>query len=226
MDYRELPRGGGKVGTLGLGAGSFQSASDREIEGIVACAMDHGVNLMDTVMYEDSTAAPVARALKGRRDKMLMQIHIGAVYPDGVYTRTRTMSKVRKGFELELRKYGTDYADLGLIHYVDEDDDFEAIVAPGGILDYARKLKESGAIRYLGFSSHSPAICGRFLDTGTIDIFMLSVNAAYDFEPRSGKVALSRERRELYGECQKRGVGITVMKPFGGGLPAVLCEGK
>ena len=167
MDYRELPRGGGKVSTVGLGAGRFQNATDREIKGMIAYAMDHGVNLMDAVMYEDSTAAPVARALKGKRSKMRMQIHIGAIYPDGVYTRTRTMSKVMKGFELELEKYGTDYADIGLIHYVDDDDDF-----------------------------------------GEIDLFMLSVNPTYDFEPREGKVVLSRERQDLYRECQKRGIDI------------------
>jgi uncharacterized protein len=172
---------------------------------------------MDTVMFEDSTAAPVARALKGKRDKMVMQIHLGAVYPDGVYTCTRTMSKVVKGFELELEKYGTDYADIGLIHYVDDADDFEEIMAPGGIFEYAQKLKKSGAIRYVGFSSHSPAICRRFIDTGAIDVFMLSVNPTYDFEPKAGKLALSRERQELYRECQRRGIGITVMKPFGGG---------
>lgn len=217
MDYRELPRGGGKISTVGLGAGSFQSASDREIEDMIAYAMDHGINLMDTVMYEDSTAAPVARALRGRRDKMVMQIHIGAVYPDGVYTCTRAMPKVIRGFELELKKYETDYADIGLIHYVDEDEDFEGIVAPGGILEYAQKLKEKGTIRFLGFSSHSPAICRRFIDTGAIDVFMLSVNPTYDFEPRGKKLALSSQRQELYRECQRRGIGITVMKPFAGG---------
>ena len=217
MDYRELPRGGGKVSTIGLGAGSLQSSTDREIERMVAYAMDHGVNVMDTVMFEDSTAAPVARALKGKRDKMALQIHIGAIYPDGVYTCTRTMSKVVGGFELELEKYKTDYADIGLIHYVDDDEDFDEIMVPGGIFEYARKLKASGAIRYLGFSSHTPSICRRFIETGEIDLFMLSVNPTYDFEPRDGKVALSRERQELYRECQRRGIGIMVMKPFSGG---------
>jgi predicted aldo/keto reductase-like oxidoreductase len=90
-------------------------------------------------------------------------------------------------------------------------------MAPGGIFEYARKLKESGAIRYLGFSSHAPSICRRFIETGAIDVFMLSVNPTYGFEPRAGKVTLSRERQELYRERQKRGIGITVMKPFGGG---------
>lgn len=57
----------------------------------------------------------------------------------------------------------------------------------------------------------------RFVETGEIDLFMLIVNAAYDFEPLHGKLALYNKRTELYRECQKRGIGITVMKPYGGG---------
>jgi predicted aldo/keto reductase-like oxidoreductase len=217
MEYRELPRGLGTVSVVGLGAGNLYQASDHEVDSIINLALDHGINMMDTVMYDDSAAEPVGRALKGRRDRMIMQIHLGAVYPDGVYTRARSLPEVRSGFENELRKYGTDHADIGIIHYVDDDDDFERIMAPGGIFDYAERMKRDGAIRLLGFSSHAPGICRRFIDTGKVDMFMMSINPSYDFEPRQGKMALSRERQDLYLECQKRGIGITVMKPFGGG---------
>jgi Predicted oxidoreductases of the aldo/keto reductase family len=216
MEYRNLPRGGGKVSTIGIGAGSLYKASPQEIKEIISDSIDQGVNLMDTVMYDSSAAEPIAQALRGRRDKMIMQMHLGAVYPRVRYSRTRVFSKLQKGFEQELKKYGTDYADIGIIHCVDEVSDFENIMTEG-IFDYARRLKRDGTIRYLGFSSHSADICRRFIDTGEIDIFMFSINAAYDFEPTRGKLALSTERVDLYRECEKRGIGITVMKPYGGG---------
>lgn len=84
--------------------------------------------------------ASFVRAVKGRRDKMTMQMHLSVVYPQGVYARTRALSIVQKGFEQELEKYGTDYADIGLIHCVDEVGDFEKVMNDG-IFDYARKLK-------------------------------------------------------------------------------------
>lgn len=216
MEYRNLPHGGGKISTIGIGAGSLQNATAREIEDIIGYGMEHGINLMDTVMYDSSVARPIAQALKGRRDRMIMQMHLGAVYPTGVYSRTRVLSELQKGFEKELKKYGTDYADIGIIHCVDEVRDFNDIMT-GGIFDYARKLKRNGTVRYLGFSAHSADICRRFIETGEIDIIMFSLNAAYDFEPSKGKLALSHERMELYRECEKRGIGITVMKPYGGG---------
>lgn len=216
MEYRALPHGGGKVSTIGIGTGSIHEAIPGEIEEMIGYGMERGINLMDTVMSKSIAAEPVARALKGRRDKMVMQMHLGVAYPEGTYARTRDLARVQKGFEKELKKYGTDYADIGIIHCVDEDSDFENIMSDG-IFEYARKQKRAGTIRYLGFSSHSADVCRWFIETGEIDVFMLSLNAAYDFEPSRGKLALSQERMELYRECEKQGVGITVMKPYGGG---------
>lgn len=109
-----------------------------------------------------------------------------------------------------------DYSDIGLIRYVDEPDDFEKVMS-SGLLDYAQKLKQNGTIRYLGFSSHSVDISRRFLETGVMDIFMLSINPAYDFVPVDGKLKIAEDRRQLYQEAEKRGAGITVMKAYGGG---------
>jgi len=215
--YRIMPRTGEKISTIGIGSSNLHESTPDQIEKIVASAIDNGINLMDTVMSDFHPAEAIGRALKGRRDKMLTQMHIGVVYPDHGYTRTRNLRQVQQGFSQQLKTLGTDYSDIGLLHYVDEVADYERI-ASSGVFDYARKLKKDGTIRYLGFSSHSVDICHRFLETGEIDIFMLSVNAAYDFEPSDqGKLVISQARRQLYQECEKRGVVITVMKPYGGG---------
>lgn len=216
MEYRELPYSGGKVSTIGIGAGGLSEASPREVDKIIEYGMEQGINFMDTVMYDSSAQPSIAAILGGRRDKMIMQIHLGAYYPHGQYVRTRNLKQLQKGFEQELKSYHTDYADIGMIHCVDEMADLDNVIH-GGILDYALKLKQNGIIRYLGFSSHSPEVCLKFLETGKIDMFMLSLNAAYDFVPADGKLELSKIRMKLYQECSKRGVGITVMKPYGGG---------
>ncbi|WAI01555.1 aldo/keto reductase [Methanogenium organophilum] len=216
MEYRYLPNSSCRVSTIGIGAGSLRESGPEEIRKIINSGMEHGINLIDTVMSDTSAAEPIAQALKGRRDEMIMQIHLGAVYPHETYSRTRSLSELQRGFEGELKKYGTDYADIGLIHYVDEVSDFEEILS-GGIFDYALKLKDEGVIRHLGFSSHSAEVSRLFIETGEIDVFMFSLNAAYDFEPSEGKLILAKERAELYRACEKRGVGITVMKPYCGG---------
>lgn len=216
IEYRILPRIKEKISTIGIGSGALHESSSTQIEKMITYASEQGVNLLDTVMSNFGPAEAIGRGLKGRRDKMLTQMHIGATYPNQTYTRTRDLKQVRQGFEQQLNTFGTNYSDIGLIHYVDTPDDFEQVIS-SGILDYAQQLKQDGVIRYLGFSSHSIDISRRFLETGIIDIFMLSVNPAYDFVPADGKLRLSEERRQLYQEAEKRGAGITVMKAYGGG---------
>lgn len=68
---------------------------------------------------------------------------------------------------------------------------------------------------HLGFSSHTPAVAQRLLDTGLMDMIMFSINPAYDLE-QGDEFALgsSGERAALFRRCQAEGVGISVMKPF------------
>ena len=216
IEYRTMLRIKEKISTIGLGASALHESSASQIEKMIVYASEQGINLIDTVMSQFGPAEAIGRALKGRRDKIMTQLHIGVTYPSQTYTRTRDLKQVQQGFEQQLKGFGTDYSDIGLIHYVDEPEDFEKVIS-AGILDYAQKLKRDGTIRYLGFSSHSADIAHRFLETGVIDIFMFSLNPAYDFIPVDGKLKLSEERRRLYQEAEKRGAAITVMKAYGGG---------
>ena len=216
VEYRQIPHSGEKISTIAIGASSLHESSAKNIQRMIAYAAEHGINLMDTVMSNFGPAEAIAAGLKGRRDKMLTQMHIGVYYPNEIYPRTRDMNQVRNGFEQQLKGFDTDYSDIGMIHYVDTAEDFQAVM-DNGLLDYAQKLKKDGTIRYIGFSSHSVDISKKFLETDLIDIFMFSLNPAYDFVPENGVLKLAADRKSLYEEAQKRGAVITVMKAYGGG---------
>ncbi len=215
VQYREMPHGGAKISTIGIGASALHESDIRDIEQLLVYAADRGINLIDTVMSDFAPSEGISRGLQGRRDKFFTQMHIGVAYPGNTYTRTRDINQVQAGFEQQLKGFGTDYSDMGLIHYVDEPDDYDAAIN-NGLLRYAQKLKEAGTIRYIGFSSHSVDISRRFLETGLIDMFMFSVNPAYDFVSQGGRLQLDEDRKKLYEEAQKRGAAITVMKAYGG----------
>lgn len=216
VEYRQIPHTGEKISTLGIGASALHESSAKNIERMIAYAAEQGINLLDTVMSNFGPAEAMAAGLKDHRDKMLTQMHIGVHYPKGTYVRTRDMKQVEKGFEQQLKGFSTDYSDIGMIHYVDTADDFQTVV-DHGLLDYAKKLKAAGTIRYIGFSSHSVEISKKLLATGLIDMFMFSLNPAYDFVPENGILKLAADRKSLYEEAQKRGAAITVMKAYGGG---------
>ena len=55
------------------------------------------------------------------------------------------------------------------------------------------------------------------LEVAAFDVMFFGVNAGYDYEPAENGLTLSKERIELYQECSKRGIAITVMKPYNNG---------
>ncbi len=217
MEYRKLPHGTELVSTLGLGSGGLGGVSDGEIEAIVAKAIDNGINFFDLCVGADNVFAPFGRAIAGKRDKVYFQLHFGAVYKNGEYGWSRDLDEIKRTFAREAELMGVDYVDFGFLHCIDEEDDWRQIV-DNGILDYVLSLKDMGVVRHIGFSTHTPSVAHKVLDTGLADMMMFSVNPAYDFECGDEYgVGTTSERAQLLRRCEATGVGVSVMKPFHGG---------
>lgn len=230
MNYRVLGRTGIKVSEVGLGGEWFNGLLPEESTKIIDAAVEKGMNYIDIFMPQAPTRDNLGIALKGRRDKFIIQGHLCTVFEDDQYTRTRDIDKTKKSFEDLLKRLDTDFIDVGMIHYVDSDEDFD-IVFNGPIIEYAKELKEKGVIGYLGMSSHNPKVALRAVETGLIDVLMFSINPAYDMEKsdtdimdlmdfkgmEQGNFVVDEARQKLYSVCETEGVAITVMKPLGAG---------
>lgn len=228
VEYRTMPNGQ-PVSTIGIGAVHWHEIDAAETRRIIELAMKEGLNLLDFAMAYDTPFSTLGKALSGVRDRFVYQMHLGLTFSDGEYARSRDVAKIAPAFESQLAMLGTEYADTGFIHCVDEAEDFDAVFT-SGMFDYAMRLKRDGAIRQLGFATHTIDIAEKFLAVGGFDMCMFSVNPAYDFDPVNnlafeGLAApdepsenASRRRYAFYDECARRGVGVTVMKPFAGGL--------
>ncbi len=218
IEYRKLPRGDEKIGTLGLGAGSMQETSPAEIQKIIEKAIENGINFFDLCAGGGSVYEPFGNAIQGARDKIYFQLHFGAVYDEnGEYGWSRNLDEIKSTFDREMKLLKTDYIDFGFMHCVDEDEDYEEI-KENGILAFMRELKKQGVIRHIGFSSHTPSVANKVLDDGETDMMMFSINPAYDLEQGDDLgIGSVSERAELFRRCERDGIGISVMKPFHGG---------
>ena len=230
MNYRPLGNTGLKVSEIGLGCEGFAEENCAMAKKLFDIAEAHGVNYFDLYASNPAVRRAVGEALRGRREKFLVQSHICSIWQDGQYKRTRKLAEVEAGFEEMMRLLQTDYLDVGMIHYCDALSDWEEIVQ-GGVLDYARKLRSEGRIRHIGLSSHNPQVALAAVESGAIEALMFSVNPCYDLQPASEDVEelwaaknyegtltnMDPDRERLYETCQRLGVGITVMKCFGGG---------
>ncbi len=218
MEYRRLPHGGESISVLGLGSGGIHDNPDEEIERIIRRALDAGINFFDLCAGASNVYAPFGRAMAGRRDQVMFQLHFGAVYDEkGAYGWSRDLRRIKETFAWELRTLDTDHADFGFLHCIDEDEDLDQMMS-SGIVDYVLEQKAIGRVRHLGFSSHTPSVANRVLDMIPADEMMFSINPAYDLEQGDEYgIGTNRERMELFRRCEAMGIGITVMKPFHGG---------
>ena len=230
MRYRNLGKTGLKVSEIAMGCEGFAENQCENAKLFFDIAEENGINYFDLYTSNPEVRASVGRALQGRRDKFIIQAHICSIWKDGQYKRSRDIREVREGFEEMLSLLQTDYIDVGMIHYVDSMKDWQEI-AEGPVMAYAQELKEKGVIRHIGMSSHNAEVALAAVRSGRIEVLMFSVNPCYDLQPSTEDVEdLWREenyanpllnmdpgRQRLYEVCQEMGVGITVMKAFGGG---------
>ena len=230
MEYRELGRTGIKVSVIALGCEGFVANEGALTEQLLNAAEQGGINCIDLYAPQPEMRSRLGKWLRGRRGKFVLQAHLCTVWQEGQYKRTREIGEVKARFEDLLTRLATDYIDIGMIHYVDSLEDWEA-VAGGPVMAYAREMQAQGKIRYIGLSSHNPAAAMQAVQSGLIDVLMFSVNPCYDLQPANedcyalwdGKnydrklVNMDPEREALYETCSRLGVAITVMKAFGGG---------
>lgn len=230
MKYRTLGKTNLVVSEIGLGGEWFNGLTPEESRKIIDTADENGINYIDIFMPQAPTRDNIGAALEGRRERFIIQGHLCTVYEDEQYMRTRDIEKTKASFKDLLARLRTDYIDVGMIHYVDSEDDFKTVFE-GPIYEYALELKEKGVIRHIGMSSHNPHIALKAVEKGYIDVLMFSINPAYDMEAsdtdiydlmefkgmEKGHLVADEARQKLYSLCESSGVAITVMKPLGAG---------
>ena len=230
MNYRTLGNTGLRASEIGLGCEGMLEDDCRMCAKLFDHAEEQGINYFDLYASDPKLRAAIGKALQGRREKFHIQSHLCSIWEDGQYLRTRDLEKTKAGFEEMLRLLQTDHIEVGMIHYCDALSDWDEIVK-NGILDYAVQLKKEGRIGHVGLSSHNPQVALKAVETGLIEVLMFSVNPCYDLQPAGEDVEalwaaeayagqltnMDPDRERLYETCERLGVGITVMKAFGGG---------
>jgi len=229
MEYRNIGKTGMAASVIGLGAEHLDGKPFPIVEETIHAALDHGINMIDIFMPGDEIRRNIGKALGNRRKDVIIQGHIGSVDLREQYDTSRDLSVCRHFFEKLLKNLDTDYIDVGMLFFIDSDEELQQIHA-NGILDYALEMKRNGMIRAIGTSSHNPVVARKLLETGSVDLLMFSINPAFDMTPTGTDVLSTFEELEkqqyvtidpvragLYQYCEQQGIAITVMKTLGGG---------
>ncbi|PYC65393.1 aldo/keto reductase [Micromonospora arborensis] len=211
MQYRTLGRTGIKVSPYALGALMFATSvgnSDPEDSiQVIHKALDSGINLIDTSdVYGDSEEV-VGRALKGRRDTVVLATKFGR--PTGTDPNQQGTSRrwIMTAVENSLRRLQTDHIDLYQVHKLDPDTDIEETLS--ALTDLIR----TGKVRAIG-SSNTPAI-------DIVDTQWLSQRhglARFRTEQLPYSILNRGIENDVLPAAQRYGLGTLVWGPLGQGM--------
>ena len=228
MNYRRLGKTGLMVSEIGFGGEWLERHEEAESVNLIRYAQEKGINIIDCWMPDPKSRDIIGKGIAGSRDKWFVQGHIGSTWQNGQYVRTRDMAFVKPAFEDLVARIGGGSIDLGMTHYVDTFEDWDARMN-GEYIDYVRELHEKGVIRHIGLSTHNPLVAQRAAQAGFIEMILFSINPAFDMRPASENLddmfgeydqalhGIDPDRAALYHLCEENDVGLTVMKGFFGG---------
>jgi aryl-alcohol dehydrogenase-like predicted oxidoreductase len=191
------------LGTWAFGGGSYWGRQDqRDVDEVVGRALDNGITYFDTAeMYNaGASESSLGMALRGKRERAVIGSKVSPSH-----TRPATL---RAHCEASLRRLGTDYIDLYMVHWpIHTDsirhftDDPDLIAHPPSVeqafLTLAA-LQAEGKIRYIGVSNFGVRQMQEVLDLG--------VCIAVDELPYN--LLMRGIEAEIAPFCRSRGIGV------------------
>ncbi|MFD7026318.1 aldo/keto reductase [Promicromonospora sukumoe] len=201
--------GGLEVSRIGLGVmgmSDFYTGKGESEESSIATirhALDLGVTHLDTAEVYGGFANEtlLGRALKGRRDEVVLATKFGMVSHTGRGGLDSSPANVRLAVEGSLRRLGTDHIDLYYQHRVDPDTPIEDTV---GALS---ELVAEGKVLHIGLSEAGPATIRRAHAVHPV----AAVQSEYSLWTRDPEAGVLPVLREL-------GIGLVPYSPLGHGF--------
>jgi len=212
MEYRTLGRTGLEVSVVGLGSLGFLRAnsSEEDVARMIDRAREGGINFLDTAYAygQGKTDTMVGKAIEKDRDRWVI---LGR-------SHMRDPKEFAETSDQTFKNLRTDVIDVFQLHDITRPADYEATKEPGSIYDVALQMKKDGRIRFIGISTHAKAeIVQDMIESDRYDVITISYNIANcQRNPGDGE-DMRRTAEELLPLAESRGIGITIMKPYGGG---------
>ena len=211
MQYRTLGRTGIKVSPYALGAlalgTSIGNPDHDDSARIIHKALDAGINFIDTADVYGESEVAVGKALKGRRDSVVLATKFSRPIGDDPNHQGASRRWIMTAVENSLRRLQTDYIDLYQVHRPDPSTDIEET------LSALSDLIHSGKVRAVGTSA-MPA--SDIIEAQWVAERRGLERFRTDQPPYS---ILSRGiEREVLPIAQRYGMGILVWGPLGQGM--------
>ena len=212
MEYTKLGKTDIEVSKVCVGCMSFGKAGtmhdwtldEADTESVVKHALDLGINFFDTANgYSAGTSEEyLGRALKNNvsRDKVVI---VSKVY----FNPGRLSRKaIHREIDGSLKRLGTDYLDLYIIHRFDYETPIEETMSTLNDLVRAGKVRALGASAMYGYQFYNMQLCAR--DNGF---------ARFEAMENHYNLLYREDERELIPICEQMDVSLMPYSPLAAG---------
>ena len=214
MEYRVLGRTGVKVAPIGLGTANFaDSTPEAESIEIINCALDAGINLIDTgnsyANGESERIIGKALAESGRRHEVILATKVFYKVGSGPNDEGLSRLHIIRACEDSLRRLQTDTIDLYQLHRPSPTIPFDET------LRALTDLVQQGKIRYIGTSVHPAWKIMEAIMVSELKgyVRVISEQPPYNLLDR-------RIENEIVPMCQAHGLGLITWSPMAMGILA------
>ncbi|HEY6326638.1 MAG TPA: aldo/keto reductase [Candidatus Cybelea sp.] len=207
MEQRKLGTQGLVVSAMGLGCMgmtfAYGTADETEAIATIHRAIELGINFFDTAeVYGPYTNEQlVGRALKGRRDGVVIATKFGFRFKDGIRGVDGTPENVKRVANESLARLGIDTIDLYFQHRRDPSVPIEDTIGA------MKELIDEGKVRYLGLSEVSPETLRRASAVHPIS----ALQSEYSLWER-------RVEKHVLPTVRELGIGFVPYSPLGRGF--------
>jgi aryl-alcohol dehydrogenase-like predicted oxidoreductase len=216
VDYVYFGHSGLKVSRIALGLGLRQQHDEQQAERLIHRAVDMGINVFDCANvyglgddreFIGKSEEILGRALKGKRDDVVITSKVNQPIGSGPNDRGASRYHIMREVERSLRRLDTDRIDVYLLHVYDAetplDEQFRAL----------EDLVRQGKIRYVGVCNFQAWQISQALAVQD------RINASRLITAQNPYSLLNRElERELFPFARATGVGIMAYAPLAIGL--------
>lgn len=177
----------------------FELPTDREIEALLSLSQELGINLLDTAPAYGTSEERLGKLLRNKRHEWVICGKVGEEFVNGESTYDFSATAVQKSIERSLKRLGTDYIDVMLVHSNGDDQQ----IIESGIFTTLNEVKQAGKIRSFGMSTKT--VEGGLLAVEQSDVVMVMYNP------------IQTEEQPVIAHAHKTNKGIFVKKALASG---------
>lgn len=216
MDYIQFGTAGVRVSRIALGMGLRGQGDEAEVERLILTAFDRGVNLfdcanvyglMDDRAYAGRSEEILGRALRSRRDDVVITSKVAGAIGPGPNDQGTSRYHIMREVERSLHRLGTDRIDVYLLHHFDPATPLEEQ------LRALENLVHQGKIRYVGVCNYQAwQVCRAMWLQERLGLApLIAVQNPYSLMNRALEV-------EMFPLVRSLGLGIMAYAPLATGL--------